>query len=211
MNGPNTRKNSKLFWLVISSILLYIALDAIVQNLPPHYNPITQPESDLAVGSYGFIMTINFLNRGLFSLLFIFAFLKTLDSKGLDRSKFKTGSYLLGIWAIGSILLALFPTDVPPTPVSLHGGIHLIVAIVAFVGGAFGTLFISRGPSLGNLRRIALPLSLFVIICWLVEFGVPFAPHLNSEIGGLTERLFLGSVLLWIAAVSGYLAMKDTI
>ncbi len=201
----------KVFWIVIIEIILYVVLDVIAQILPPHYNPISQPESDLAVGKFGFIMTINFLNRGVLSLAFIFAFLRTLDLTGTARSRFRAGTYLLGLWAVGALLLAAFPTDVPATPISWHGAIHLVVALLAFIGGAFGTFAISReltqNRRLENLKRIAFPLSIVVVICWVIEFGLPIVfPHLNSNIGGLTERIFLASVLLWIAAVSAYFA-----
>ena len=132
--------SAKLFWAVIVGIVLYVILDVVAQLLPPHYSPISQAESDLAVGKCGLIMTINFLNRGVLSLLFIYAFLRTLDLAAVSSSRFRAGTYLLSAWAVGAILLAIFPTDVPATPVSWHGGIHLVVAIIAFIGGAFGTL-----------------------------------------------------------------------
>jgi len=89
--------------------------------------------------------------------------------------------------------------------------VHLVVAIIAFIGGAFGTFAISLrltgNQELERLKRVALPLSVVVIILWVIEFATPFvAHHLNGQIGGLTERLFLGSVLLWIGGVSAYLA-----
>lgn len=203
--------SAKLFWIVILGIILYAILDVIAQVLPPHYSLISQAESDLAVGKFGLIMTANFLNRGILSLLFIFAFLQILDAKGVARSPFRAGTYLLGVWAVGALLLAIFPTDVPATPVSWHGAIHLVVAIIAFIGGAFGTLTISlklgQNRLFEGLKRIALPLALIVVIFWAIEFGLPFVfPHLNVRIGGLTERLFLGSVLLWMGVVSAYLA-----
>ncbi len=202
---------SKLFWGVILGIILYVVLDIIAQILPPHYNPISQAESDLAVGKFGLIMTVNFLNRGVLSLLFIFGFLQALAVKGIAKSPFRTGLSLLGVWAVGALLLAVFPTDVPATLVSWHGAIHLVVAIIAFIGGAFGTWAISlkmkQSRGLEGLKRIALLLSVIVIIFWVIEFGLPFVfPHLNARIGGLTERLFLVSVLLWIGIVSAYLA-----
>jgi len=214
--SQNEGSQSRLFRIVIGAIVLYVILDIIAQLLPPHYNPISQPESDLAVGEYGFIMTFNFLNRGLLSLLFIFAFLRKMDRAGIPRAKFRTGTYLLGIWALGALLLAIFPTDVPPTPVSWHGAIHLVVAIVAFIGGAFGTLAISSNLKhfkvFKDLTQLAWPVSVIAVISWVVEFALPFvAPHLNARIGGLTERIFLGAVLLWIGLVSGYLARKKSI
>ena len=119
---------------------------------------------------------------------------------------------MLSAWAVGAILLAIFPTDVPATPGSWHGAIHLVVAIIAFIGGAFGTFAISqqlRQREFGGLKRMALPISVIVVVLWVIEFALPFAAHqLNDRIGGLTERLFLGSVLFWIAAVSAYFATR---
>lgn len=211
MDKDDKSGSVKLFWAVIIGIVLYVVLDVIAQLLPPHYSPISQAESDLAVGKYGFIMTVNFLNRGVLSLLFIYAFLRKLNYYGVARTQFRTGTYLLGTWAVGAILLAIFPTDVPATPVSWHGAIHLVVAIIAFIGGAFGTLAISQKlgkKEFGGLKRIAQPLSIIVVVLWAIDFTLPFLlRQLNSQIGGLTERLFLGSVLLWIAVVSAYLAI----
>ena len=202
---------ARLFWAVILGIVLYVVLDVVAQLLPPHYSPISQAESDLAVGEFGFIMTINFLVRGVLSLLFIYAFLRTLDYAKVARSQFRTGTYLLGAWAVGAILLAVFPTDVPATPISWHEAIHIVLAIIVFIGAAFGTLSISQKlPQNGafrGLKRIALPLSIIVVVLLVVDLGLFFFVHLNSRIGGLTERLFLGSVLLWIAVVSAYLAI----
>jgi len=211
MDNVKNSGSVKLFWIVILEIVLYLVLDVIAQLLPPHYSPISQAESDLAVGKYGLIMTINFLNRGILSLLFIFAFLRTLGVNKVAKLPFRDGARLLDVWAIGAFLLAIFPTDVPSTPVSWHGAIHLVVAIIAFIGGAFGTLAISlkigRNRLFEGLKSIALPLSIIVIIFWAIEFGLPFVlQHLNARIGGLTERLFLGFVLLWIGVVSAYLA-----
>jgi len=203
--------SARLFWGVILGIVLYVVLDIIAQLLPPHYSPISQAESDLAVGKFGFIMTINFLNRGVLSFLFIFGFIQTLHFAGAVRRQFQASIYLLSAWAVGAILLAVFPTDVPATPASWHGAIHLIVAIIAFIGGAFGTVAISnalgQNRQFEGLKRVAQPLSVIVLVFWVIEFALPFiSPHLNTRIGGLTERLFLGSVLLWIALTSAYLA-----
>ena len=49
--------------LTIAGIALYLVLDVVAQMLPPHYSPVRQAESDLAVGPYGYVMTINFVVR----------------------------------------------------------------------------------------------------------------------------------------------------
>lgn len=203
--------NRRLFGLVIAEILLYVVLDAIAQSLPPHYSPFRDAESDLAVGPYGYVMTLNFLNRGVLSLVFLYALIATMRASGaVDHGKRPRGTLAFAVWGAGALLLAVFPTDVPATPVSGHGAIHLLVAILAFIGGAFGALLLSmefkRFSSFKTAESISVVFAALSVLLLLVDLAMPFiAPHLNSRIGGLTERLFLGSVLLWIGVVSALL------
>lgn len=45
---------ARLALATIVGIALYVVIDVITQLLPPHYNPISQAESNLAVGPYGY-------------------------------------------------------------------------------------------------------------------------------------------------------------
>jgi hypothetical membrane protein len=187
---------------------LYVVLDAVAQALPPHYSPIRQAESDLAVGPYGYVMAINFVNRGVLSLLFVVGFYKVVTIS--VRGKFRTGLVLLTIWGVGAFVLSIFPTDLPGSPATVHGEIHLITAAIAFICGAFGILFLSlqfvHGGRLGPLRKYTLPIAIASpILCFATFFG------LASRFGGLLERLFLGSVLLWMFVVSIYLINPEQI
>ncbi|HYB75489.1 MAG TPA: DUF998 domain-containing protein [Nitrososphaerales archaeon] len=206
-------KIRRRYSVALVGIVLYIVLDAVAQLLPPHYSPISQAESDLAVGKFGYIMTVNFLNRGLLSLEFLLAFMGTIRLNDGRARNYRGGLLLLGTWSMGAFLLAVFPTDVPPTPVSWHGAIHLIVAVIAFLGGAFGALMMSlrmeSDRSLRGVRQIALPVSVVVVVlCILDLLGGSIAHHAAANYGGLIERLFLGSVLLWIAVVSAFMLRK---
>jgi hypothetical protein len=159
-------------------------------------------------------MTLNFLNRGLLSLEFMFALLGSIRLAGADLSRFRLGFYAFGVWSVGAIVLAIFPTDVPATPVSWHGAIHLVVAALAFLGGALGALSISFGmrrvKTLEGVGRLAVPISVLVVLLCLVELLAPFvAHHAVARYGGLFERLFLGSVLVWVAAVSVYMIRSE--
>lgn len=155
-------------------------------------------------------MTLNFLNRGFLSLAFLAAFLGSVGLAKGNRDTFRNGYFLLGVWAIGSILLAFFPTDVPATPMSWHGAIHFVVAIIAFIGGAFGTLALSRHLQkivfFKAVKTLGMLLADLVVFFWVVEFFTPFVfPRIALRFGGLLERLFLFSVLLWILAISLYM------
>lgn len=190
--------------------MLYLVLDVVAQLLPPHYNPISTAESDLAVGPYGYVMTLNFVNRGVLSLLFLYAFSQALRARRIAAGTYRRGVLLLSVWGVGALLLAIFPTDVPATPVSWHGLIHLVVAFLAFVCGAFGVLDLSLRfgdePALSGARRFALPLAVIAVLFLVLLFGLPFVtPHLASRIGGLTERVLIAAVLLWVFGVSAFM------
>lgn len=206
----------RFYWLSIVGIIIYVLLDVIAQSLPPHYSPIRDAESDLAVGPYGFIMAINFLNRGLLSLSFVYALSKTVKFVGGNIRAFKTGSSLIVIWGFGSAILAFFPTDVPATPMSWHGAIHFVVAIIVFIAAALGTLSLSLHMDdcevTKGVKKVAMGIAFSVVLFWTVEFVSPFVlHHFSDSYGGLLERLFLGSVLLWILTVSIYIALGKSV
>ncbi len=209
--GGVTRRNVRtLSWVVDAAVLLYVALDLVAQLLPPHYSPISQAESDLAVGRYGYVMTLNFVNRGAFSLVFLYAFMRPANLADGTRRRYRNGAALIGFWGVGAFLLAVFPTDVPSTPVSGHGAIHLLVAILAFFAVSIGELWISAGmgddPALMKARSFALPIAVLGFIALLLMLALPFAaPHFASNVAGLTERIFLGISVLWIFLMSLHL------
>lgn len=201
------RRARFLFAVTLAGIFLYLVLDAVAQSLPPHYSPISQAESDLAVGPYGYVMAVNFINRGVLSLCLIFALALTANSSDTMTIQFRRGGWLFGVWSVGALLLAAFSTDVPPASMSWHGAVHLVVAILAFLGGAFGALYLSWGMAgnrpLARAKGVAVPLSyLAVALCAVEILGGFVLPGAFASYGGLIERIFLASVLAWEGAVS---------
>ena len=184
-------------------IVLYIVLDAVAQVLPPHYSPISQAESLLAVGPYGYIMTVNFLNRGAFSLLFVYAIVQVLSMSGENWRNYKFGLYAIVIWGVGTLLLAGFPAT------GRTIWIHAIIAIIIFVAAPLGELSISlklgQTKVLAGAKKTALVIAglavLFMIFYWGV---VPFVHPLKSDYSGLFERLLIGSIIAWMGIVSTY-------
>jgi len=209
-DSAQPRRARYLFAVAIAGTILYVILDAVAQSLPPHYSPISTAESDLAIGPYGYIMTLNFVNRGVLSLCFLFGVVLTVYGTDTANPRLRRGAYAFAVWSFGAFLLAVFPTDVPATPVSWHGAVHLAVAIVAFLGGAFGALYTSLGmvgsSPVARARGVALPFAaLSVILCVAELLGPVVAPHFFSNYGGVVERAFIGSVLLWVSVVSAVL------
>ncbi len=197
------------FEIAAALVVLYLVLDVIAQLLPPHYSPITQAESDLAVGPWGGVMTANFVVRGLLTLAFLNGLRLTIAAEGGAWSRFRRGYGAFLVWGVGAFLLAIFPTDVPSTPVSWHGAIHLVVAILAFLGGALGTYWLATrfgsSPAFRSAEGWATALAWLTTVLVVVELlGGIADPRLSGRVGGLLERLFLGSVLLWLFLVSVY-------
>lgn len=191
----------RIFLLIDFLIVLYVALVAIAQLLPPHYSPISQTESLLAVGPYGYIMTINFVNRGVFSLLFVYAFGKILPELGAISRRFRLGLYAIGIWGVGALLFTAFPA----TGKTL--AIHTVIGIIAFIAAPLGELSISLQLKSVKLpeptKKLALAISVIGVLFMVFYWGVrPFFRHFSNSYSGLFERFLIGSIILWIAIVS---------
>ena len=196
----------QLFIIVDALIILYVVLDVIAQVLPPHYSPISQAESLLAVGPYGYIMTVNFLIRGVFSLLFVYALVQILTMLGENWRSNKWGLYAIGIWGIGALLLSGFPAT------GRTIGIHTIIAIIVLIAAPIGELSISlkldRMKALAGVKKIALVIAVLGVLFMAFYWGVlPFLHHLKSNYGGFFERLLIGSVILWMAIMTTYILL----
>jgi hypothetical protein len=204
---PLSTGTRRALTLATVGIVLYAVLDIVVQLLPPHYSAITQAESDLAVGPYGYIMTVNFVIRGLLTYAFLFG---VLAATQLGRNA-RVGVALLAVWGGGAFILAVSPADVGSV-VTLHGTIHNITALVAFTGGAFGTLLLSLHFTADDrLRGISTSARLIAAlgVLFYVATAAAFFIRRLAHVFGLLERLFIGFVLLWIFVVALQLLLSD--
>lgn len=138
--GRGTSRLHILLGTVIVGIALAVLLEVIVQALPPHYSPLSQSESDLAVGPYGFLMALNFVIRGVLLLIFVAAYVRAVPKEGQSRS----GLILLGVSALGKLIIAFVATDLTARPHTIHGAIHALVALASFFCGALGVLLLAR-------------------------------------------------------------------
>ena len=207
--SESTLKRIRLYsLLVIIGCVVYVILDIIAQTLPPHYSPIRQAESDLAVGPYGFIMNINFAVRGVLSFLLVLALLKMFPRSAATR----VGLVFLSIWSVCSFLLAFFNTDILDDPKVVpvhtwHGELHLLLALIAFIAAAVGELILSlrlsRADTLNSLKVVAVTLSSLAILSLLA------LARMHNR-GGLAERLFLFFTLLWMFVLAVRMRSKAT-
>ncbi len=204
MDERAVRRARLLSAVTLVCCAVYVAVDVLAQILPPHYSPIHQAESDLAVGPYGFLMSLNFLLRGVLTVCLLSALAMLVP---VQRRSW-VGMISLGVWSVTSALLAVFPTDilddprlVPHPHPTIHGEIHLTLATLGFVAAALGAVLLSR--SLRRVRDLA-PGVFTRAVAWLSLAGLAVLPlsAVVDHAGGLGERFFLAAVLAWTAATA---------
>jgi hypothetical protein len=154
-------------------------------------------------------MDLNFLVRGFLSLALAYGLY--LDwPKAPGTARVSLG--LIAAWGFGSAILAFSPTDVSG-PSTLHGSIHLATAFLAFLFVTVGLLGISYAMP-GEVpwrpvRPYAKAIAALTAIALVVLFVGTGIPHVERDLFGLLERVFLGFALLWMLVVSVHLLRSE--
>lgn len=201
MTERSARGGAGPVWVVLvaAGVALYVVLDVVVQLLPPHYSPIVDPESDLGVGPYGWLMDLNFLVRGLLTAAALIAIRQATPRSAMRR----TGLIFLGLWGLCSGLLAFFATDVfkfgdPQVHLTGHGTAHLLLAGAGFLCAPVAAILLSRAGVLGARAKTARPLA---VLCVVALVAMVVIGRVGDALG-LAERIFIGAVLLWTLTVT---------
>jgi hypothetical membrane protein len=200
----SARSTRLLATIALGGAVLYVLVDVALQLLPPHYSVISEAESNLAVGPYGWIMNLNFLARGVATVCAVIALSRFGPRSRLQR----VGLALLLLAGAASAALAFLPTDIPPidapglAPTTTLGAAHLLVAATGFVAALLGFLLLTAWLRTSELRQ-AFPAAVIltaVALAGLVWLGI--AATVAPGVIGLAERLCLAGVLGWVIAVS---------
>src|SRR5882724_84583 len=201
IQGRGTGKHSLLFGAVMVGIILFVLLEVTVQLLPPHYSPLSQSESDLAVGPYGFLMALGFAIGSMLLLLFITGFVRVIPKEVQSRS----GLILLGIAAICKLIIVFAATDLTARPHTIHGAIHALAAVISFFCGVLGILVLARAlrhdPHVRPSPRILISLA-SVTLAWTVIVIATLVVSSQIGIWGLLERIATCLYLSWVFIVS---------
>jgi hypothetical membrane protein len=208
------RLRHRLATIAMAGVVLYVLIDVVLQFLPPYYSPISDAESNLAVGPYGWIMNLNFLARAALSGCAIAALAL---SGGAGRLR-TAGLVLFAIAGALSGLLAFFATDVVDhgqvdvaaqssaalATTTATGAVHLAAATAGFLAAllAFAvlTLWLRNHAALRHVYRRALAL-LLLAVAGIVFLGVAIA--VAPSVLGLAERICLVGILGWVFVVCG--------
>jgi hypothetical membrane protein len=185
-------------------VVVYVLVDVVLQFLPPHYSVISDAESNLAVGPFGWIMNLNFLGRAVLTLCAAVAIGLTGPSSRLRRA----GLVLMILAGACSAALAFLPTDInPPGEFGLRtstmtGALHLVVASLGFFAALAGFALLTgwlRGSA--QLRAVyPAALALTAVAAGGLSF-VGLADHLAPNLIGLAERVCLAGILGWAFVV----------
>jgi hypothetical protein len=196
--------------VVLAGVVLYAALDTALVFLRPQFSILHSAESDYgSIGSWDWLMDLNFLLRGALSLAAVRAI--ALVAPDPQDARMLLGLRLLRIWAAASALLAFFPDDPAGTRVKWHGDVHLVLALIAFLCVLVGTIAVSG--ALRSVPRFARAAHGLTALAWAALIPLLLLGHSHlrhRSLGGLYEKLFLGIELIWLLvaalAAAGYSA-----
>jgi hypothetical protein len=206
---------------------LWLALVIAAQLLAPEQSALSMGMSGLAVGPHGWAMKAAFAARG--SAACVLA--AGLPGALLPGWRLTAGFVLFWVWGVGSVLLAVWDTDMPGDAPSRHGRAHVLIALVAYLAARVAVIVLSPAlPRLGGTAGTApwaMPLAIAAAVFMVLQFvafgqqaraaaaggskphgeGAAASPPAASGLGayaGLLQRVFIGLIMVWtvLAAVS---------
>jgi hypothetical membrane protein len=196
-----------LAWFTLAGVVVYVGIDVWLKFLRPGYSLLYNAESDYGRGPWYWVMDLNFLLRCALSLAVAGALYRTIR----PEDRLRGGLALLTVWGACSGLLAFFADNPEGTKLTGSGIVHLVLAFIAFVCVAIGTVVVSASlrpdPAWRPVRGVLLVIAGAGVVALLV-LGAATKHH--HAPGGLYERIFLGLELLWMAVAAGYIAAKRT-
>ncbi len=181
-------------------VVLYLAIDIVLQFLPPHYSVVSDAESNLAVGPFGWAMQVNFASRAVMSGCVVAAIVST---GGSSRPKI-IGCALIAFAGFCSLMLVFFATDVNRpgefgmTPRTMIGAVHVYFATAGFVAILLGMLLLT--PWVGRTLRRR-PATIFLVTACAGLLSLAFSLAVVPQIVGIAERLCLIGILGWAYVV----------
>jgi hypothetical membrane protein len=179
------------FWVVLFGL----------GGLTPGYSPVDDYISTLGgVGApYAVVQQGNFVLFG----ASILAFGVGLHRYFGDGRRPRAGTVFVGLLGLGILLAGPFQSD-PAAPESKMNVLHDLVSTVAFVAGVMAVGLVSRRLDADDRWprfRFETPVTVAVVLATFVGFAVT----IDAAWVGLTQRLMVGAVSLWVVVQSARL------
>jgi len=190
--------------LAIACFVVVLAALLALHLLRPEFDPLTHRMSEYAIGPYGFLMTLAFVTAGLGLL----ALAHTVWHGVRHSFWIVLACAAMVAAAAADGLMAFFVADPygPQAVVTVTGRVHDVLALshafcwsVAIGATPLGLL---ADPKRRRFALVSLGLS------GLVVLGMAVRTFSGLNLLGLTQRLWIGGVLLW--SVAHALALRET-
>ncbi|MEO5943848.1 MAG: DUF998 domain-containing protein [Ferruginibacter sp.] len=187
-------KHTKTIALIsLSGCLLFFAIVCGLHFLRADKNILSSFVSEYAVGDYSWLMTIAFYALAFAGILLLSGLMINIKSS-------KISIITKGIFCVGMLLVAMFPTDVPVIPPTLRGLIHGSAALIALICLsiamiAWGAVF-KRNENWKSFAKTSLIFGVVSLLLFIVFFASPI------PLRGLSERILLVWDISWLLLVS---------
>jgi len=181
-----------LFFGVLAPIVLGIII-IVVGHLTPEYSQVTDTVSKAGITGrpYAWLLHSGYYTYGILMGMAAYGLNRTLSSVPGASTLVK----LLGIHALGTVLLAVFP-DSNNSP--FEHMVHNIISITSYLPLMIG-IFISRSLARHEMTlKVVGILGIFIII---VNLPMPVINmvHSLSTVGGLLQRILSACSYIWLA------------
>ncbi len=197
------RKRSALLALVsgLAAPTTYVAAIFAAGLNRPGYSHFEEPVSALMAGGGGGPLLLGAL-YAYNLLLLLFGFALAAHAKGRDTALFVTGIAAVGV-AIPGVLMLIFPMDVPGTPPSVAGLIHILMAGIGVLGtmaAIAASAYAWRSQRNWRLRNALSWSAIGLLAASGIAASASMAMH--APFTGLMERITIGTFLVWMAATA---------
>lgn len=180
----------------------YFGLVLVLQHgLRPDYTPVDHMISDYAVGRFGWIMTTAFVALALGCLTLGLG----MALAGPRSLPGRAAVLFLWITTLGLLVTATFPTDLETAATTTTGNIHtasFLVNVISMIlcSLLFAISFYQSGAWSGY-RHVGMTMAIALLAAFILQFltlhrGAPY---------GLTNRLFVAVLMIWLLATAGQL------
>lgn len=195
--APRTPLTSLATLAIIGQVALLAS--ALLLPLFSEYRLLGDNISELVLGRLGWVQTLAFVIAGIGTLALAYAVRQL--SAGTWGSR--VGTLLIGIYGVGAILVAIFPTGRIDHPddvwaQSTTGLIHVAISTVSFVCMIIAMFVLFRTFSLDPRWW---PLTPWIILCPCAAFSLMLGQAEGPWVG-LLQRLLVGVIAAWIVIVA---------
>jgi hypothetical protein len=178
--------------IAVGGITWFLLGVAVLHVLERSLNPARRMVSEYALGTYGWIQTLDFVASGIGAIALGIALSRTVRDPG------RMGPLLIAGFGASTLVAAFAQTD-GDGPVTTHGNVHTLVSILGFAALVAGMFTLTR-----RFRRDPawLPMRTPTLVWAATSTGTFFLVPILGESGqGIGQRIFIAVTFSWMLVV----------